>query len=322
MNAFRHDRARVSETREQQTTDTVFMVRPCRFQSNPLTAASNAFQAQAPADDLELSNAIARSQFDRLVVTLRDVGVNCLVFEDTPEPHTPDAIFPNNWVSTHADGRVALYPMEAVNRRPERRAEVIKALRRFGIQVSEAHDFSAAETASRYLEGTGSLVFDRAQGIAFACESSRTHAELAAEVCEALGYRLVLFRASDRAGRAVYHTNVMMFVGISVALVCTESIHPEYRSEVLREIEFGGREIVEIGFDELDGFAGNMLELEGNDGAVIAMSQNAFDSLDVTARATLARHARLVASDISHIEAQSGGSVRCMLAEVHLPRAP
>ncbi len=322
MNACRLDQVRVSETREQQATGTVFMVRPCRFQSNPLTAASNAFQAQAPAEDLELSNTIARSQFDRLVVALREAGVNCLVFEDTPEPHTPDAIFPNNWISTHADGRVALYPMEAVNRRPERREDVIQALRRIGFQVSETLDFSAAESTSRFLEGTGSLVFDRAHGVAFACESSRTHAELATEVCAALGYRLVLFRASDRAGRAIYHTNVMMFVGTRVALVCTESIHPEYRSEVLHAIESGGREIVEIGFDELDGFAGNMLELEGREGAVIAMSQNAFDSLDSTARKTLARHARLVASDISHIETQSGGSVRCMLAEVHLPRAP
>ncbi len=321
MNACRHDQARVSETIEQQATGTVFMVRPCRFQSNPLTAASNAFQAQVPADDLELSNALARSQFDRLVVALRAAGVNCLVFEDTPEPHTPDAIFPNNWISTHADGRVALYPMEAVNRRPERRTDFIEALQRIGFHVSETRDFCAAESASHYLEGTGSLVFDRACGVAFACESSRTHAALAAEVCAALGYRLVLFRASDRAGRAIYHTNVMMFVGTAVALVCTESIHPDYRSEVLSEIEAGGREIVEIGFDELDGFAGNMLELKGNDGAVIAMSQSAFNSLDATARETLARHARLVASDISHIETQSGGSVRCMLAEVHLPRA-
>ncbi|MEL7311002.1 MAG: arginine deiminase-related protein [Pseudomonadota bacterium] len=303
-----------------QATDTVFLVRPCRFQSNPHTAASNAFQAREPDKDLSASNMLAQQQFDGLVVALRRAGVNCLVFDDTPEPHTPDSVFPNNWVSTHPDGRVLLYPMEAVNRRTERRMDIVDALGRIGFDVKEIVDFADAELEGRFLEGTGSLVLDRVNRIAYACRSSRTDSGLVHEVCDRLGYRAELFLAQDREGLPIYHTNVMMFVGSSVAAVCLASIVDEDRARVVASLEATGHEIVDIGFDQMERFAGNMLELKGADGPVIAMSSQALESLTSAHRERLADHAQLVSSDISHIEQQSGGSVRCMLAEVHLPK--
>lgn len=303
-----------------QSTDTVFLVQPCRFQSNPQTADSNAFQARVPDADHAASNALARTQFDGLVSALRAKGVNCLVFDDTPEPHTPDSIFPNNWISTHSDGQVLLYPMEAENRRTERRRDIVYALGRIGFDVRNIEDLSASEAQQRFLEGTGSLVFDRPARVAYACRSTRTDASLAREVCERLGYRLVLFDARDAAGQPIYHTNVMMFVGTAVALVCTESIDVSQRQRVIDSLKAAGHEVVDIGFEQLEKFAGNMLEVQGTDGAIIAMSKQAHDSLSEPTRETLARHAMLVAADIGHIEAQSGGSVRCMLAEVHLPK--
>lgn len=304
----------------RQSTDTVFLVRPCRFQSNPQTADSNAFQARVPDADHAASNALARTQFDDLVSALRAAGVNCLVFDDTPEPHTPDSIFPNNWISTHSDGQVLLYPMEAENRRTERRRDIVDALSRIGFDVRGIEDLSVSEAEQRFLEGTGSLVFDRPARVAYACRSTRTDASLAREVCVRIGYELVLFDARDAEGQPIYHTNVMMFVGTAVALVCTESIDASQRPLVIDSLQASGHEVVDIGFEQLEKFAGNMLEVQGTDGAVIAMSQQAYDSLSESMRETLARHATLVASDISHIEAQSGGSVRCMLAEVHLPK--
>lgn len=263
---------------------------------------------------------LAQQQFDRLVVELRKAGVNCLVFDDTPDPHTPDSVFPNNWISTHDDGRVFLYPMEAVNRRTERRGDIVDALGRVGFDVREVVNISDSESDGRYLEGTGSLVLDRANCIAYACRSSRTDAGLVDSVCARLGYRAEIFSATDRAGLPVYHTNVMMFVGTTVAAVCLESIVAEDRERVAESLTATGHEIVDLSFDQIEQFAGNMLELSGPEGSLIAMSSQAFTSLTDVQRDQLSWHARLVRSDISHIEGQSGGSVRCMLAEVHLPK--
>ena len=298
------------------------MVRPCAFHSNPLTAASNAFQAREPMADQAASNGLAAEQFDGLVARLEAAGVRCIVFDDTPDPPTPDSIFPNNWISTHADGRVVLYPMEAENRRGERRSDIVSALANDGFDVREVLDFSRHEQSARFLEGTGSLVFDRVERVAYACISSRTDAALATEVCAALQYELVAFDAVDRQGQPIYHTNVMMFVGTQTALVCADSIVSSDRARVLERLAASGRDVLEIGYPELEAFAGNMLELVGAEGPVIALSARAERSLDDDVRTRLSDGATLVAAPIDHIENQSGGSVRCMLAEVHLPPRP
>ena len=308
---------------DRQCTDTVFVVRPCRFQANPETAASNAFQAQAPWQDLAKSNALAQQQFDGLVQRLEAAGVRCLVFDDTPEPHTPDSIFPNNWITTHAGGSVVLFPMEAPSRRGERRQDLIDSLAsEHGFTISRTVDLSPHEQAGRYLEGTGSLVLDRVHRVAYACRASRTDPAALEAFAQALDYRVVLFDSVDAKGKPIYHTNVMMWLGETLAGVCLASLSEADRARVETALAESGHTVVDLSYDQLEAFAGNMLELRSRGGsAVIAMSQQAFDSLDAAQRAQLEAHATLVHSNIDHIETQSGGSVRCMLAEVHLPRA-
>ncbi len=308
---------------EAQSTNHVFVVRPCRFQANPQTADSNSFQADKPWDDLQASNRLAQKQFDTLVGVLTQAGVNCIVVDDTPEPHTPDSVFPNNWLTMHADGSVVLFPMEAVNRRAERRQDILVALQeQHGFVVREQIDLSAHENDGHYLEGTGSIVLDRVNRVAYACRSSRTDEKVLNTFAERLGYSTVVFDSNDEDGLPIYHTNVMMFVGSHVAVVCIESVPEAQRAGILASLADSGHEVVFIDYEQLNAFAGNMLELRGKeDRAVIALSQQAYDSLDASQRATLRSHASLAICPIDHIETQSGGSVRCMLAEIHLPRA-
>ncbi|MEN7343649.1 MAG: arginine deiminase-related protein [Pseudomonadota bacterium] len=306
-----------------QTANTVFAVRPVRFQSNPLTRASNAFQAREPLANAVESNRIARAQFDGLVDVLDRCGVQCLVFDDTSEPHTPDSIFPNNWISTHTDGRVVLYPMEAPNRRTERRQDIIESLQhRAGFVVSETVDLSPLENDGVFLEGTGSLVLDRGEQVAYACLSTRTHQTALDAFDEALGYQSIRFRAADVNGLPVYHTNVMMCVGADFAVVCDASIIEEDREQVLANLERTGKQLIQISHAQMNAFAGNMLALRDSDGeSVIALSQQAFDSLADGQQRLLESFGNLAIADIAHIEQESGGSVRCMLAEVHFPTA-
>lgn len=298
------------------------LIRPVRFQSNPLTRASNAFQAREAMSDLEASNQRAQAQFDGLVQVLRDNAVHCLVFDDTPQPHTPDSVFPNNWISTHADGCVVVYPMEAANRRPERRSDIIDVLRdTHGFDVRETVDLTFAEQHGQCLEGTGSLVLDRVHRAAYACLSSRTDERLARDWCDKMGYRPILFEARDAGGLPIYHTNVMMCVGSGVAVVCTQAIASSARAAVVAQLDQDGHDIVEIDFAAMNAFAGNMLELTNANGErLMAMSAQAENALSPAQRAQIERHARIVSAPIEHIETQSGGSVRCMLAEIHLPR--
>lgn len=307
---------------EPQCTNTVFVVRPCRFHANPETAASNAFQANQPWADHEASNRLAQKQFDACVGVLDRAGVHCIVFDDTPEPHTPDSIFPNNWISTHADGTVVLYPMEAPSRRRERREDVLDVLREdHGFVVEHIFDLSPHEEEGRYLEGTGSLVLDRVNQVAFACRSSRTHEAVFDAFAARMGYTPVLFDSVDAHGQAIYHTNVMMWLGTTLAGVCMASLGYEDGALMMNRLAASGHELVDLSFDQLEAFAGNMLELrDGAGDPVIALSQQAFDSLAPTQRTRLEAHATLAVCPIDHIENESGGSVRCMLAEVHLPR--
>ncbi len=306
---------------ESQLASTVLMIRPARFESNPLTAASNRFQAQSSSSP-EQQQAAALHEFDGLVAVLREAGIEVIVVEDTQEPHTPDAIFPNNWITTHADGRVVLYPMEAENRRTERRHDIVEDLAtRFGRQVTEVIDLSGHEDDGHFLEGTGSMVLDRANRIAYACVSTRTHLDPLGDFAQRLDYDVVAFDAVDSGGIPIYHTNVLMSIGERLAVICGEAIpRDDQREAVLARLRETGHEIVLLTYAQLDAFAGNMLELQNANGErVLAMSQQAYDSLDEEQRTVLAANGRIVSASIDTIESSAGGSVRCMLAEVHLP---
>ena len=306
---------------ESQLASTVLMIRPVRFESNPETAASNRFQAGSSATPEE-QQAAALREFQGLVAVLRDAGIEVIVIDDTAHPHTPDAVFPNNWVSTHADGRVVLYPMEAENRRAERRLDVVESLHRhYRRQVTEVVDLSGHEREGHYLEGTGSMVLDRVNRIAYACLSSRTHLAPLGDFAQRMNYDVVAFEAVDRNGAPIYHTNVLMCVGETIAVVCDAAIpREEQREAVLTRLRDTGHTIVTIDYAQLEAFAGNMLELRDKDGdRVLAMSQQAFDSLDDQQRRILASSGRIVSAPIDAIESMAGGSVRCMLAEIHLP---
>ena len=306
---------------ETQLASTVLMIRPTRFESNPMTAESNVFQGRSTATPEEQQEA-ATMEFDALVDALRSARINVVVENDTPDPHTPDSIFPNNWVSFHGDGRVVLYPMEAPNRRTERRADIIDRLaNEHGFQITDILDLSEHEAAEHYLEGTGSMVLDRSNRIAYACLSSRTQLDPLGDFAQRMDYDVVSFDAVDRDGVPIYHTNVLMNVGEAVAVICDEAItREEQREAVLARLRETGHSIVHLNYDQLDAFAGNMLELRNSDGdRVLAMSTQAWDSLDAAQRASLQESARIVCSSIDTIESSAGGSVRCMLAEVHLP---
>ncbi len=299
------------------------MIRPARFQSNPQTAASNAFQTDPDASPAEQQRS-ALTEFECLVSALRGAGIDVLVFDDTLEPHTPDSVFPNNWVSFHADGTVVLYPMEAENRRGERRLDVIERLdAEFGFQVREIVDLSHHEDEGHFLEGTGSMVLDRVNRVAYACLSSRTHLDVLGDFAQRMDYDVVAFDAVDRDGVPVYHTNVLMAIGEQLAVICDAAIAREdQRAAVLERLESTGHDLVSLDFDQLESFAGNMLELRAADGVrVMAMSQRAWDALRTEQRAKIEANGRVVAAAIDDIEDSAGGSVRCMLAEIHLPGA-
>jgi hypothetical protein len=297
------------------------MIRPAAFESNPLTAASNRFQGKTSASPEE-QHAIALQEFDGLVDALRAAGVEVLVVDDTPEPHTPDAIFPNNWISMHADGRVVLYPMEAENRRTERRSDIVEYLGdEAGRLISEVVDLSAHEADGHYLEGTGSMVLDRVNRIAYACVSTRTHLDPLGDFAQRMGYDVVAFEAVDAVGVPIYHTNVLMNVGEKLAVICDEAIpRDDQREAVLARLRESGHDVVHLRYPQLDAFAGNMLELRNAEGErVLAMSRQAYESLDPEQLARLTANGRIVSAPIDTIESSAGGSVRCMLAEVHLP---
>ena len=311
----------MTEQIESQLASAVLMIRPVRFESNPQTAASNKFQGRSDASPAE-QNAAAQAEFDALAGSLRDAGIDVVVISDTTEPHTPDSIFPNNWVSFHSDGRVVLYPMEAANRRTERRLDIVEYLgAELGYLVSDIVDLSAHEQAGHFLEGTGSMVLDRANHVAYACLSSRTQLAPLGDFAQRMDYEVVTFAAVDRNAVPIYHTNVLMNIGERIAVICDAAIADAgQRAAVLRHLGDTGREVISLSYEQLDAFAGNMLELRARDGTrVIAMSQRAYDSLDAPQLERLQANGRIVTAAIDNIEASAGGSVRCMLAEIHLP---
>jgi hypothetical protein len=307
---------------QPQCADAVLMVRPAAFDYNAETAASNRMQRRAGLASGEAA-ARAQGEFDRVANALRSEGIRVCVADDTAEPPKPDAVFPNNWVSFHADGTVVLYPLQAESRRRERRAEIIaRVAEQLGFRARRTLDLTAHEAAGRYLEGTGSLVLDHVARVAYACRSPRTSEEVLREWCREMRYEPLLFSAFDRGGVPLYHTNVVMCIGGRVAVVGSEAIAPEDRSAVLGRLAASGREIIEIGHSGIERFAGNALELSSWDEAlgdcsVWVMSMTARGAFDAGAFARLAGGTDTVLTvEIPTIEQLGGGGVRCMLAEV------
>jgi len=323
------------------------MVRPACFGYNPETAATNRLQkepvradsagahgAASPAGSADslcahsaaTSQAQALIEFDGFVRALRSEGISVAVAEDNPNPPRPDAVFPNNWVSFHEDGTLVLYPMQAESRRRERRPEVIDAVvRQLGFKVSRTVDLTHHESQGRFLEGTGSLVLDHRNRVAYACLSPRTHPDVVREWGRELGYHTVQFEANDRGGTPYYHTNVMMCVGSRMAVLGTCAMSTDDRARVIEKLEVTGHEVVEIGYDDIEQFAGNLLELASWDEALgdcrlLVMSDTARRGLRPETYARLSAGTDCVlAVPIPTIERLGGGSVRCMMAEVFLP---
>lgn len=304
-----------------QSASRVLMVRPACFGWNPQTQASNRFQRADPALAFD-ANERARAEFDALAAALRASGVDVSVALDRESPVCPDAVFPNNWVSLHADGTVVLYPMLAVNRRLERRLELIAALAaEHGLAVRRLLDLTHYESRGMFLEGTGSVVFDHVHRIAYACLSPRTQREPLDELCAELGYTACAFAAADAQGVAIYHTNVMLAVGSRACVVAESAIDAHDRERVIGSLAAGGRALERIDPRQMAGFAGNVLELRAGDGrSVLALSNSARDAFGAEAFARLrATVDDVVVAAIPTIETLGGGSVRCMLAEVRLP---
>jgi len=308
----------------RQSTDAVLMIRPAQFYPNAETASNNVFQKTlegvSPAELLRL----AQAESDALAEALARAGVNVCVMESRTADETPDALFPNNWFSTHADGRIVLYPMYAANRRRERREDVLDALHtRFGFVSRARIDLTALEQRDVYLEGTGSLLLDRPAGVVYVCRSVRSHPEGIQAVAAQLGLTPVVFSAVDGDGFAIYHTNVMLSLGTDFAIVCLEAVADAAEREALQaSLRASGRELVVISRAQMGEFAGNALELLSRDSTrLIAMSTRAWAAFTPGQQQRIAAHVKVVAVPIPVIETIGGGGVRCMLAEIFLPRA-
>ena len=301
-----------------QSTDSVLMIHPRRFYPNPETAADNAFQCDAncSSDALTL---MARKEFDAAVQTLRAAGVNVNVLEDTAEPEKPDAVFPNNWISTHHDGRIAVFPMYSALRRRERRWNIVEELRQH-YRVTEVIDYSPFEDEGCCLEGTGSLVLDHLNKIAYVSLSNRSNPKVIQRFAEDFSYEPVTFTSIGSNGRPIYHTNVMMCIGAAFAMIGLEMIPDKAeRHQVRARLENTEKEIVELSSDQIANFAGNAIEVHNQDGEkLLVLSSRAVQALTEEQRERLTRYVRLVPLELPTIEL-GGGSARCMMATIHLP---
>ncbi|MCG7501514.1 arginine deiminase-related protein [Tenacibaculum sp. Mcav3-52] len=310
----------------QQTTNTILMVRPANFRMNEQTAVNNYYQQELSGMLPASINVKAQEEFDAFVEKLRAVGVTVVVTEDTKEPNTPDALFPNNWISFHENGDVAIYPMFAENRRLERREDVLEILEEKGFVIENVVDYSEAEEEGFFLEGTGSMILDRYNRKAYCALSPRADEELFIEFCEDFEYTPVIFTANQTVkGRreAIYHTNVMMCVAESFAVVCLDSIDDKKeKKNVLKHLKLDGKEVIAISEQQVTQFAGNMLQVKGtNDEQYLVMSSSAFNSLNPNQIKAIEKHCKILHSSLETIETCGGGSARCMMAEVFLPKA-
>lgn len=306
----------------RQTTDTILMVRPAHFGFNAQTAANNAFQTNDESVSPEAVQRRAVEEFDGFVNRLRNAGVQVIVVEDTADPVKPDAVFPNNWVTFHDNGQVITYPMYAPNRQLERREDVIAMLAE-QFRVSERIHLEGWEVKQQFLEGTGSMILDRPNKLVYACVSPRTHLEALNEFCRLIGYAPVAFRAVDDKGQEIYHTNVMMALGETLAVICLDAIADALeRSMVETRLKETGKTIIAISLEQMAAFAGNMLQVRNQSGeTILVMSEQAYRSLSPAQIAEIEKHTKILYSPIPTIETFGGGSARCMMAEVFLPAA-
>ncbi|PTX42013.1 hypothetical protein C8P64_2427 [Christiangramia gaetbulicola] len=307
----------------RQITDTILMVRPVGFRMNEQTAVNNYFQTKLEGDDI---NEIATQEFDIFVEKLRYVGVNVVVVDDVPEDDTPDSIFPNNWVSFHENGQVALFPMFAENRRKERRLEYFAELEEAGFKITDIVDYTIAEEDDVFLEGTGSLILDRVNQKAYCAISPRADEELLIEFCEDFEFTPVIFNSYQTVGDKrlpIYHTNVMMCIADEFAVICLDTIDDKKeRKNVVKHLKMDGKEIISITEQQMHEFAGNMLQVQGAEGKkYLVMSARAHRSLTDEQVKSIEKHCEILSSEIQTIETCGGGSARCMMAEVFLPKA-
>lgn len=311
----------------KQITDTVFMVRPVQFRLNEQTAVNNYYQDKNADAQIknEIANTKAQQEFDVFVNVLTQKGIRVIVITDDEKNDTPDSIFPNNWISTHENGDVALYPMFAPNRRLERRPEVLDTLEEHGFLINNIIDYTSAEDEGLFLEGTGSLLLDRVNHKAYCSISPRADEELFIEFCEDFEYTPVIFTAYQTVESQrlpIYHTNVMMALGESFAVVCLDCIDDKAeRNNVLNHLKEDGKELIIITEAQVNAFAGNMIQVHNPHGTrFLVMSDQAYQSLTLTQIKTLEKHSEIIHPAIETIETLGGGSVRCMMAEVFLPR--
>lgn len=305
-----------------QTTDTVLMIEPIAFGYNAETAENNYFQVEEKGADIQ-SKALA--EFKIFVEKLKSKGINVISIKDTIDPHTPDSIFPNNWVSFHKDGKVVLYPMFASNRRVERREDIIENIKNQGFEVTEIDDWSLPEIQGHFLEGTGSMIFDHDNKIAYGSVSLRLDENLFREFCSKYGFTPVVFHSFQTVGEErlpIYHTNVMMCVADKFVVICLDCIDDETeRNNVIETIKNSGKEIIEISEAQMQQFAGNMLQVQNQKGErFLVMSQTAYQSLNAEQISNIEKYCEIIYSDLNTIEVNGGGSARCMLAEVFLPK--
>ncbi|MBU8884160.1 amidinotransferase [Kaistella sp. DKR-2] len=306
-----------------QTTDTVLMIEPIAFGYNAQTAENNYFQIEQKNTGIQEK---ALEEFNSFVEKLRNKGINVITIKDTLVPHSPDSIFPNNWVSFHKDGKVALYPMFAPNRRVERREDILETLKNKGFEITKTDDLSHFEDENKFLEGTGSMIFDHDNKIAYGSVSLRLDEELFRNFCTKYGFIPVVFHSYQNAGGQrlpIYHTNVMMCVADQFVVICLDCIDDELEREKVQEvIKSSGKQIIEISEDQLQQFAGNMLQVQNTEGKkFLVMSKTAYKSLTSDQIWNIEKYCEIIYSDLNTIETNGGGSARCMLAEVFLPKA-
>ena len=305
-----------------QTTDTVLMIEPIAFGYNAQTAENNYFQVEQKDSDIQQK---ALSEFNNFVEKLRSKGINVITVKDTLEPHSPDSIFPNNWVSFHKDGKVVLYPMFAPNRRVERREDILETIKNQGFEIAEVDDFSHFENDDKFLEGTGSMIFDHDHKIAYGSVSLRLDEELFRKFCAKFGFTPVVFHSFQNVGDQrlpIYHTNVMMCVADQFVVICLDCIDDEMEREKVQEmVKSSEKEVIEISEDQMQQFAGNMLQVQNSEGKkFLVMSKTAYKSLTPEQIQNIEKYCEIIYSDLNTIETNGGGSARCMLAEVFLPR--
>lgn len=306
-----------------QITNTVLMIRPVRFRMNEQTAVNNYFQEKIDTENQQINHQ-AQQEFDTFVQKLRLVGVKVIVVDDIYEQNTPDSVFPNNWISFHQNGNVALYPMFAENRRRERREDILDKIEAEGFLIENVYDYTSAEEENIFLEGTGVMILDRVNRKAYCALSPRADEDLFIEFCEDFEYTPIIFHAYQQVGdkqALIYHTNVMMAVGDTFAVICADSItDKKERKNVLAHLKDDKKDIIYITTQQMEHFAGNMLQVQGDNSTYLVMSDAAYQSLTPAQINQLEQHTKILHTNLTTIETCGGGSARCMLAEVFLPK--